>query len=225
MVVALLAVVASSGRYLWNEFQADNRSRTELIVVGGPLGATGATDRSMQETVDGLVLIDPSTGRPIDGLVVDPSLSDLFTGNPELLEPPRPVETDASGAVDFEAAARASIGSERYDRLVAATAVTIDHGDADGFHARANWRREGDVVTTWIDIAIVGNRAEFHDLLAHELAHVAAYDVGQTDHPDSECIADQVASFWRGHDVINGAYGYDTCSWSADAQQIVDAHP
>lgn len=132
--------------------------------------------------------------------------------------------TPPSGRLDLDMASREAIGPMRFQRIVDRTGVTMRWGNPDSrrFDAVASWSGVGRqrVMT----ITVSGFRRDGRDdLLAHELAHIAAFGIDILD-GSHECLADIVASHWLGHKVEMGAYDYVRCESHGDAQRVIAAY-
>lgn len=150
------------------------------------------------------------------------------------IERPRPFENTGLDNVpragplttqlDLDMASREAVGPLRFERIVDRTGVTLSWGNTErrNYDAVATWRGSGTQMT--MNIVVSGfHRGGRDDLLAHELAHVAAFGIGIFD-GSHECLADIVASHWLGHKVNMGAYDYMRCESHGDAQRVLETY-
>lgn len=131
-----------------------------------------------------------------------------------------PPSATINEARDLEAMTRDAIGPRRFDRIVEHTGVTLGWGSAGRYDAKAIWRESNGAVT--MHVRVEGFRSvKRNDLLAHELAHIAAFGAGRTSPRSQECLADIIASHWLGFKIEAGAYDYRHCATHGDAQRIL----
>lgn len=224
--------------------------RLEVNTLGTPVAVTALTldadiDTIHPEVASRLGLTE--TGRfevVIDDVGVIHSIQtiDQLSGGREsayllldaAIERPRPFEgtgledvpraAPLAAQLDLDMASREAIGPLRFERIVDQTGVTLDWGNTDrrNYDAVATWRDSGSQMT--MNIVVSGFRRDGRDdLLAHELAHVAAFGIGIFD-GSHECLADIVASHWLGHKVNMGAYDYMRCESHGDAQRVLETY-
>lgn len=190
---------------------ASGRARLEVVVDG--VGVVHSV-----RTIDDSAAADDLLYRLTDAAIERPRPFD-GTGLDDV-----PRATPPAAQLDLDMASREAIGPQRFERIVERTGVTLAWGNTErrNYDAVATWRDNGSQMT--MNIIVSGfHRGGRDDLLAHELAHVAAFGVGIFD-GSHECLADIVASHWLGHKVNMGAYDYSRCESHGDAQRVLDTY-
>lgn len=131
-----------------------------------------------------------------------------------------PPSVPMGAALDLVAMTRDSIGPRRFDRIVEHTGVTMAWGAVGNYDAKAYWNESNGFVTMNVRVAGFWS-GKREDLLAHELAHIAAFGAGIRSSGSHECLADIIASHWLGYKVEAGAYDYRHCATHGDAERVL----